>query len=169
MQESPYQKIWVSNYRKQHSQFEVSRMQYDFRRYWHLNIKYAISLALKDEAKLYLMHVIDSRLYDTEIYKLSPYKLNEIDESRIRTDLMKSLPEGTMDVLEVETIVVKGVPFNKIINAATEINVDLIVIGTHGRTGLSHVMLGSVAEKVVRKALCPVLTVRMPLPIPGTN
>jgi len=74
-----------------------------------------------------------------------------------------------MDVLEVETIVVKGVPFNEIINAATEINVDLIVIGTHGRTGLSHVMLGSVAEKVVRKATCPVLTVRMPPPVPGTN
>jgi len=115
------------------------------------------------------MHVIDSRLYDTEMYKFSPYKLNEIDESKIRTDLMKSLPEGTTDVLEVETIVVKGVPFNEIINAATEISVDLIVIGTHGRTGISHVMLGSVAEKVVRKSLCPVLTVRMPPPIPGTN
>jgi nucleotide-binding universal stress UspA family protein len=135
----------------------------------YLALKYAISLALKDDAKLYLMHVIDSRLYDAEIYKFSPYKLNEIDESKIRTDLMKSLPEGTTDVLEVETIVVKGVPFNEIINAATEINVDLIVIGTHGRTGLSHVMLGSVAEKVVRKASCPVLTVRMPLPVPGSN
>ena len=135
----------------------------------YLALKYAISLALKDEAKLYLMHVIDSRLYDTEMYKFSPYKLNEIDESKIRADLMKSLPEGTMDVLEVETMVVKGVPFNEIINAAMEINVDLIVIGTHGRTGLSHVMLGSVAEKVVRKATCPVLTVRMPPPIPGTN
>lgn len=135
----------------------------------YLALKYAISLALKDEAKLYLMHVIDSRLYDTEIYKFSPHKLSEIDESKIREDLMKSLPEGTTDVLEVETIVVKGVPFNEIINAATEINVDLIVIGTHGRTGLSHVMLGSVAEKVVRKSLCPVLTVRMPPLIPGTN
>jgi len=135
----------------------------------YLALKYAISLALKDEAKLYLMHVIDSRLYDTEIYKFGPHKLNEIDESKIRADLMKSLPEGTNDVLEVETIVVNGVPFNEIINAATEINVDLIVIGTHGRTGLSHVMLGSVAEKVVRKATCPVLTVRMPPPIPDTK
>ena len=135
----------------------------------YLALKYAISLALKDEAKLYLMHVIDSRLYDTEIYKFSQHKLSEIDESKIREDLMKSLPEGTTDVLEVETLVVKGVPFNEIINAATEINVDIIVIGTHGRTGLSHVMLGSVAEKVVRKSLCPVLTVRMPPPIPGTN
>ena len=135
----------------------------------YLALKYAISLALKDEAKLYLMHVIDSRLDDTEIYKFSPYKFNEIDVSKIREDLLKSLPEGTTDILEVETIVIKGVPFNEIINAATEISVDLIVIGTHGRTGLSHVMLGSVAEKVVRKATCPVLTVRMPPPVPGTN
>ncbi|MEK7749553.1 MAG: universal stress protein, partial [Planctomycetota bacterium] len=75
----------------------------------YLALKYAISLALKDEAKLYLMHVIDSRLYDTEIYKFSPHKLSEIDESKIREDLMKSLPEGTTDVLEVETHVVKAV------------------------------------------------------------
>jgi len=129
----------------------------------YLALKYAISLALKDEAKLYLMHVIDSRLYDTEMYKFSPYKLNEVDVSKIREDLMKSLPEGTTDVLEVETIVVNGVPFNEIINASTEIGADLVVIGTHGRTGLSHVMLGSVAEKVVRKAPCPVLTVRTPI------
>ncbi|HHT9136164.1 MAG TPA: universal stress protein [Candidatus Wunengus sp. YC60] len=135
----------------------------------YLALKYAISLALKDDAKLYLMHVIDSRLYDTEMYKFSPYKLNEVDVSKIREDLMKSLPEGTTDVLEVETIVVKGVPFNEIINATTEVGADLIVIGTHGRTGLSHVMLGSVAEKVVRKASCPVLTVRMSPSIPGTN
>ncbi len=135
----------------------------------YLALKYAISLALKDEAKLYLMHVVDTRLYDTEIYKFSPYKLNEIDMNKIREDLIKSLPEGTMDVLEVETIVIKGVPFHEIINASTEIGADIIVIGTHGRTGLSHVVMGSVAEKVVRKASCPVLTVRMPAPIPSTD
>jgi nucleotide-binding universal stress UspA family protein len=135
----------------------------------YLALKYAISLALKDEAKLYLMHVIDTRLYDTEIYKFSPYKLDEIDMNKIHEDLIKSLPEGTMDVLEVETIVLKGIPFHEIINAATEIGADLIVIGTHGRTGLSHVVMGSVAEKVVRKASCPVLTVRMPSPIPCTD
>lgn len=135
----------------------------------YLALKYAISLALKDEAKLYLMHVIDTRLYDTEIYKFSPYKLDEIDMNKIHEDLIKSLPEGTMDVLEVETIVIKGIPFHEIINAATEIGADLIVIGTHGRTGLSHVVMGSVAEKVVRKASCPVLTVRMPSPNPCTD
>ncbi|GJQ24368.1 hypothetical protein BIY37_03385 [Candidatus Brocadia sapporoensis] len=128
----------------------------------YLALKHAISLALKDEAKLYLMHVIDIRLYDTEIYKFSPYNITEINLDKIREDLIKSLPEGTSDVLEVETIVVKGIPFQEIINAATAIDADLIVIGTHGRTGLSHAVMGSVAEKVVRKAPCPVLTVRIP-------
>lgn len=135
----------------------------------YLALKYAISIALKDEAKLYLMHVIDSRLYDTEIYKFSPYKPNDIDIAKVREDLMKSLPDGTMDLLDVETIIVVGVPFNEIISAAKEIEADLIVIGTHGRTGLSHIMMGSVAEKVVRKSHCPVLTVRMPSSIPGAS
>jgi nucleotide-binding universal stress UspA family protein len=52
-----------------------------------------------------------------------------------------------------------GVPFLEIIRYAKEQDIDLIVVGTHGRSGLSHVLLGSVAERVVRKAPCPVLTV----------
>lgn len=56
--------------------------------------------------------------------------------------------------------VVAGEPADAIVRMAEELEVDLIVMGTHGRTGLHHVLLGSVAEKVVRLALCPVLTVR---------
>jgi nucleotide-binding universal stress UspA family protein len=55
-----------------------------------------------------------------------------------------------------------GTPFLEIVTAARELDSDLIVVGTHGRTGLAHVMIGSVAEKVVRKAPCPVLTVKHP-------
>mgnify|MGYP002624830647 CR=1 FL=1 len=54
----------------------------------------------------------------------------------------------------------QGPPFLEVVRYAKENQIDLIVLGTHGRTGLSHVLLGSVAEKVVRKAPCPVLTVR---------
>jgi nucleotide-binding universal stress UspA family protein len=54
------------------------------------------------------------------------------------------------------------VEFREIIAAAREEEADLIVMGTHGRTGLAHALIGSVAEKVVRKAPCPVLTVRHP-------
>jgi nucleotide-binding universal stress UspA family protein len=54
----------------------------------------------------------------------------------------------------------QGVPFLEILLYAKEQEIDLIVIGTHGRSGLAHVLLGSVTEKIVRKASCPVLTVR---------
>ena len=53
-----------------------------------------------------------------------------------------------------------GYAYREIVRHAKEQNVDLIVVGTHGRTGLTHLFLGSVAEKVVRNAPCPVLTVR---------
>jgi universal stress protein A len=55
-----------------------------------------------------------------------------------------------------------GVPFEEIVNIAAEERADMIVIGTHGRTGLNRVLLGSVAERVIRLAPCPVLTVRQP-------
>jgi nucleotide-binding universal stress UspA family protein len=61
----------------------------------------------------------------------------------------------------VEKAVVRGVPFVEIIKTAKEKNADLIVIGTHGRTGIDHMLFGSTAEKVVRKSYCPVLTVRI--------
>ncbi len=61
----------------------------------------------------------------------------------------------------VDRLIVRGVPFVEIIKTAKDLNADLIVIGTHGRTGIDHMLFGSTAEKVVRKAACPVLTVRI--------
>jgi universal stress protein A len=58
------------------------------------------------------------------------------------------------------------VPFHEILETAKSQNVDLIVMGTHGRTGLQHILLGSVAEKVVRLAPCPVLVARQPTIVP---
>jgi nucleotide-binding universal stress UspA family protein len=64
--------------------------------------------------------------------------------------------------IRVEEITRIGVPFLEIIKTAREKEVDLIVLGTHGRTGLAHVLIGSVAEKVVHHAHCPVLAVKHP-------
>jgi nucleotide-binding universal stress UspA family protein len=60
-----------------------------------------------------------------------------------------------------------GDPVSEILRVAEEIHCDLIVMGTHGRTGLARLLMGSVAEPVVRKALCPVVTVKSPFPIPA--
>jgi nucleotide-binding universal stress UspA family protein len=64
--------------------------------------------------------------------------------------------------LKMEEMIRIGVPFLEIIRVAKEKDVDLIVLGTHGRSGLSHVLIGSVAEKVVHHAHCPVLTIKHP-------
>lgn len=65
----------------------------------------------------------------------------------------------------VESVILQGAPFTEIMARARDGAYDLIVMGTHGRTGLRHFLLGSVAERVVRRATCAVLTVRLP---PGT-
>ena len=67
---------------------------------------------------------------------------------------------GTKVGVAVDSRIVTGTPVEQIVRLAKELSVDLIIMGTHGRTGISHVFLGSVAEKVVRRAPCPVLTVR---------
>ena len=67
---------------------------------------------------------------------------------------------------EGDIVVVHGVPFHEIVETAKTQKVDFIVMGTYGRTGLQHVLLGSVAEKIVRLAPCPVLIARQPTIVP---
>lgn len=135
----------------------------DYSVYSEMALKYAIEFAEKYQAKLYLMHVLDIRVYDINDPDL--YNVNIIDEetiNKLRERLLKCVNEDAKNKISVEAIIIQGVPFAEIIKAAKECKIDLIVLGTHGRTGLSHAIMGSVAEKVVRKAPCPVLTIRHP-------
>jgi nucleotide-binding universal stress UspA family protein len=70
------------------------------------------------------------------------------------------LSEAQGSKVDVARRVVVGIPYRKIVEVAEEEKSDLIVMTTHGRTGLSHLVMGSVAEKIVRTAPCPVLTIR---------
>ncbi len=123
-------------------------------------LKYAVSLAMKDEAKLYLLHVIDIRSFNDSLVTMSPQIPDKETLEQLRIKLLDCIPEEIRDDMDVEAVVLQGVPFAEIISTAREKEADMIVIGSHGRTGISHMMLGSVSEKVVRKAPCPVLTVR---------
>ncbi|MFN3530915.1 MAG: universal stress protein [Candidatus Brocadia sp.] len=135
----------------------------DYSVYSEMALKYAIEFAEKYEAKLYLMHVLDIRVYDIsdpDLYNVSIVDTETIEKLRER--LLRCVNEDTKGRIPVEAIIIQGVPFAEIIKASRDYKIDLIVLGTHGRTGLSHAIMGSVAEKVVRKAPCPVLTIRHP-------
>ena len=135
----------------------------DYSMYSEKALHYAIEFAEKYQAKLYLMHVLDIRVYDINDPDL--YNINIVDKEtieKLQARLLKCVSEETKGKIPVEAIVIQGVPFTEIIKAARDYKIDMIVIGTHGRTGLSHAIMGSVAEKVVRKSPCPVLTVRHP-------
>ena len=84
--------------------------------------------------------------------------LDQSTREKLEKKLLAEVPEEIQN--RVETTILFGVPFVEIIKAARDKDIDLIVIGTHGRTGLAHMLIGSVAEKVVRKAPCPVLSVK---------
>jgi nucleotide-binding universal stress UspA family protein len=81
-------------------------------------------------------------------------------EEAERRALQEVADAATKVGVAVETRLVTGIPSEDIVRIAKELSVDLIIMGTHGRTGVSHALLGSVAEKVVQQAPCPVLVVR---------
>ncbi len=123
-------------------------------------LKYAVSFAMKNEAKLYLLHIIDIRSFDESIDTMAAQIPNDETIKQLKTKLLECIPEEIRSDMQLEALVVQGIPFAEIISIAKTNKVDMIVMGTHGRTGLAHIMIGSVSEKVVRKAHCPVLTVR---------
>jgi nucleotide-binding universal stress UspA family protein len=125
--------------------------------------KYACTLAEQFQADLHLLHVlVDPAVVIPEpgtFFPIPDTFLAEMQE-KTKAALDKALDPAWCERNKVHRVMRRGTPFVEIVKYAREADVDLIVIGTHGRTGLAHVLLGSVAEKIVRKAPCPVLTVR---------
>jgi universal stress protein A len=122
----------------------------------------ALELAETFDAELLLLHVVDPPPYPVEGIVPSHLGAGLLDdlERQASADLAQMLPEARSSKVGVARRVVAGVPYRKIVEVAEEEKSDLIVMTTHGRTGLGHLVMGSVAEKIVRTAPCPVLTIR---------
>ena len=139
----------------------------DFSEYANQALDYAITLAGKLGARVTLLHVIQPLpLGGVDMGMTLPGTFVQDLEAEIRRDMGALRERVTAAGLEGNMVIVHGVPFHEIIEAAKTQQVDLIVLGTHGRTGLLYVFLGSVAEKVVRLAPCPVLVARQPTVVP---
>ena len=132
----------------------------DFSPYAEQALDYAIRLARTLKARLTVLHVIQPVLLagvDMGVALPETY-LREVEDA-VQSSMAETLARVTATGLPGARVVLYGVPFQEIVEVAKARQVDLIAMGTHGHTGLMHVLLGSVAEKVVRLAPCSVLVV----------
>jgi nucleotide-binding universal stress UspA family protein len=126
-------------------------------------IRYGRALAEAFGASLHLLHVVQDpykQAWAAEGFAAPVTDMIVQWETQARTRLAEAAATCAPVATTVATRI--GAPFYDIASYAAEMNVDLIVIGTHGRGPIGHMLLGSVAERIVRKAPCPVLTVRHP-------
>ncbi|MCB0833890.1 MAG: universal stress protein [Bacteroidetes bacterium] len=131
-------------------------------------LEYAIELAGLYKGRLILIHVHEPMVYFSDAPMAMP-DIVDVEQSivasaentlqKVYDDLIKN-KETEHGLEPAELIIAQGKPFIEIIKTAKEKEADLIVMSTHGRSALEHMLLGSVTEKIVRKAPCPVLTVR---------
>ncbi len=136
----------------------------DFSAYSKEALEYGVYLAKAFESDLYLIHVFEPPFYFHS--GASPSIQSEIRQylNEARQEALRTLNALANDIQyregKVHTLFKEEIPFLEVLKAAREIPTDLIVLSTHGRTGLAHVLMGSVAERVVQKSPCPVFTVR---------
>jgi nucleotide-binding universal stress UspA family protein len=125
-------------------------------------LRMAVGLARDYHARLILMHAVEPPVYYGElgVSFVPTEEYRETAQERVDA-LVGSDPKVT-----IESVVTEGIASAEILRVATDRHCDLIVLGSHGRTGIGRVLMGSVAEEVARRSPCPVLIVRAPHEIP---
>lgn len=126
------------------------------------SLRYALRFAEQFGATVILLHVVEPIVLLGDAYGsvAVPMEATAALQQDATTRLASLVRDEIEEVVPVSSCVRCGKPYQEIVNAAREREVDLIIIATHGYTGLKHVFLGSTAERVVRHAPCPVLIVR---------
>ena len=135
---------------------------FDFSENSLLALPFALDLAKRYEAELLLVHVVDPFYYVAAYAGPDPVRGAEILRAEVRSagnELIKLAEPLRQQGAKCRTLVKEGTAYIEIVNVARDEHVDMIVMATHGRTGVSRLLIGSVAEKVVRTSECPVLTV----------
>lgn len=125
-------------------------------------LKYAIPMAQQFGASLHLVYVVEPTIYPADLGFGQVVLPGVEDELRQKgaAELESLIAREIRGVVEATSVVRTGNPHHEILEEAGEKNVDLIIVATHGHTGVEHMLFGSTADRVVRHAHCPVLTVR---------
>ena len=126
----------------------------DFSEHSRKALEYAIAFAKQFGAELNLVHVVRPYPVGPE---MAPVDIESVQDAKTELEGMR---KQVAEAVHCQTNLRTGDPCLEIIDAARQLDVDLIIVSTHGRTGLAHLVLGSTAEKLVRHAECPVLVVR---------
>jgi universal stress protein A len=129
----------------------------DFSDLSKVGIRYALEMGWNEGAKVIVYHVIDLGMDSPNRHASYVRNRDLLEEGR--RALHDFLAENFADLVDVDQVVEFGAPYKNIVEKAKSEGVDMIVMSTHGRTGFDHLMLGSVAEKVMARAPCPVLVV----------
>jgi nucleotide-binding universal stress UspA family protein len=134
----------------------------DFSPYSCEAFAWASLFARKFNAKILLLHVMSEATAEKVTSEPGhPWeKVLEQEDKDMIDYFHQCLASGFDETIDLETHVAVGTPHSQIIEIAEERNASMIVMGTHGRTGISHAVMGSVAEKVVQLAPCPVFSVK---------
>jgi nucleotide-binding universal stress UspA family protein len=139
----------------------------DFSEYAEKALTWALELAERWRSRVLLLHVIPRPSYPPMLmgsyFDVAQFEASLQAEAEARAK--EIVARAGNKAVQIETQVIIGEPFSDICRMAEDEKVDLIVMGSHGRTGLRHVLLGSVAERVVRHAPCPVLVVGKKAPV----
>lgn len=123
-------------------------------------VREAVDLADLSGARLHALYVVDDRHYNA-LPDSAWFTLEEAMEGEGEAAVAAVRERAEAAGVPVSTAVIRGVPHEEILAYADDPGVDAVVMGTHGRSGLDHVLLGSVTEKVIRRADVPVLVVRI--------
>src|SRR5688572_31954588 len=129
-------------------------------------LAFAKTLAGRFGASLHLVHAFEdpftAAAFAAEAYSTVPLSLRDDMLREAEQRLADRLPDDQKVLFNGTTEIVTGTPTRTIVDYSATLGADLIVMGTHGRSGMAHLLLGSVAERVVRLAAAPVLTIRQP-------
>jgi nucleotide-binding universal stress UspA family protein len=144
----------------------------DFSEYSRHALDHALALARRYDSRITLLYVYaipPLAAYGLEPPLVDALVLTSADRERLRLDMQRFVESETTGDVPVDIVIDEGNPTSCILNQADAMPADVLVVGTHGRSGFQRLVLGSVTEKVLRQASCPVLSVppRVPDAVPA--